>query len=57
VSDLGNSGDEYLVDQRGQVIDPSFVAPDQPSAAKAGIPEAELIHGRHDSGNPRSGSG
>jgi hypothetical protein len=55
VSDLGNSGDEYLVAERGQVIDFSFVVPDQPGATEAGIPEAELIHGRHDPGNPSPG--
>jgi hypothetical protein len=57
VSDVGNSGDEYLVDERGQVIDLSFVVPDQPCATEARLPEAELIHGRHDPGNPSSGNG
>ena len=56
VSDLGRSPDEFLVDRRGQVIDPAFVVPDQSASIEAGVPEAELIRGRHDAEDPNSGS-
>jgi hypothetical protein len=36
------SGTEFLIDERGQVIDPSFVIADYEEALRAGIPEDEL---------------
>jgi hypothetical protein len=55
ISDL-DSGDEYLIDERGQVVvELSFVVPDQAAAVAAGIPETELIRGRGDSESSSAG--
>ena len=49
ISDL-DSGGEYLIDERGQVVvDLTFVVPDEAAAVAAGIPETELIRGRGES--------
>jgi hypothetical protein len=57
VSYLADSGGEYLVNERGQVIDLNFVAPYRPGAGEVGVPEAELIPGRRDTKGPGSERG
>jgi hypothetical protein len=49
--------DEFLVDWQGRAIDLNFVVPDRAGTVEAGVPEAELIHGRHAAGDPLSGTG